>query len=124
MRHALFAVALLAAVVSARCAKAPVDPLQLERGLLTVSNTTSDAWSNVEIWINQQFRVTVPSINAGSRFQVPLGSFVEGFGRRFDFGRMQVRDLRLTAKTASGAPVELRKAFDKSGLSGALGGKQ
>jgi hypothetical protein len=124
MLRALVVTVALAAAAAAACSKPKADPLQLDRGILTVSNTTSDAWSNVEIWINQQFRVTVPSIAANSRFQVPLNSFVEGFGRRFDFSRMQIRDLRLTAKTSGGAPVELKKDFDKGGLDGIqLGGK-
>ena len=124
MLRALVVAAALAAAVGVGCSKPPVDPLQLDRGILTVSNTTPDTWTNVEIWVNQQFRVTVPSIAANSRFQVPLGSFVEGFGRRFDFSRMQIRDLRLVAKTNGGAPVELKKEFQKSGLDGIqLGGK-
>jgi len=125
MLRALVVAAALAAAVGVACSKPKVDPMQLDRGILTVSNTTSDTWTNVEIWINQQFRVTVPSIAAGSRFQVPLGSFVEGFGRRFEFSRMQIRDLRLIAKTSGGAPVELKKEFAKTGLDGIqLGGKQ
>jgi len=125
MLRALVVAAALAAAVGVGCSKPPVDPLQLDRGILTVSNTTPETWANVEIWINQQFRVTVPSIAANSRFQVPLNSFVEGFGRRFDFSRMQIRDLRLMAKTSGGAPVELKKDFQKSGLDGIqLGGKR
>jgi hypothetical protein len=120
-----FLAAALTATMAAACSKPTVDPLELDRGILTVSNTTPDTWTNVEIWVNQQFRVTVPSIAAQSRFQVPLNSFVEGFGRRFDFSRMQIRDLRLVAKTSRGAPVALQKDFQKSGLGGIqLGGKQ
>jgi hypothetical protein len=124
LRAIVMAAALAAAAVGTACSKPKVDPLELDRGMLTVSNTTPDAWTNVEIWVNQQFRVTVPSIAANSRFQVSLNSFVEGFGRRFDFSRMQIRDLRLIAKTSRGAPVELKKEFQKSGLDGIqLGGK-
>jgi hypothetical protein len=120
-----FLAAALTAAIAAGCSKTPIDPLELDRGILTVSNTTPETWTNVEIWVNQQFRVTVPSIAAGSRFQVPLNSFVEGFGRRFEFSRMQIRDLRLIAKTSGGRPVELKKEFQKSGLGGIqLGGKQ
>jgi hypothetical protein len=124
MLRALVAAAVLGAAVGAACSKPPVDPLELDRGILTVSNNTPDTWTNVEIWINQQFRVTVPAIEARSRFQVPLNAFVEGFGHRFDFSRMQIKDLRLSARTSGGAPVELKKDFQKSGLEGVqLGGK-
>jgi hypothetical protein len=125
MLRALVAVAAFAVWSAASgCSKPPRETLQLDRGILTVTNDTRENWSSVEIWLNQQFRVTVPEIAAGSRFQVPLGSFVEGFGRRFDFSRMQVTDLRLNARTADGSPVEIKKQFQKSGLAGALGGKQ
>lgn len=122
MSGAFRAAVLLAALVAASCARTPVDPLQLDRGLLTVTNDSDEAWTNVEIWINQQFRVTVPSIDAHSRFQVPLGSFVEGFGRRFDRGRMPLNSLRLTAKTPGGAPVTVEKRVTASIQNAASGG--
>ena len=97
----------------------PVDPLKLERNMLTVSNQSSNDWTNVEVWLNTYYRVTTSSVRAGSRVQAPL---VAGFGQRFDFHRMQVRDLRLTAKLPDGTPFELKKRFEAGGLAGALGG--
>jgi len=114
--------AVFATLAAASCAKAPVDPLQLERNLLTVSNQSSKDWTNVEVWLNTYFRVTTSSVRAGSRFQAPLDTFVAGFGQRFDFHRMQVRDLRLIAKLPDGTPFELKKRFEVGGLAGALGG--
>ena len=102
------------------CSNAPVETLELERGMLTVNNTSSDQWTDVEIWINRSFRITVPSIAAGARFQVPASSFVDGYGRRFDFDRMQLIDLRLTAKTSS-AHVEHVLPLRRGGLE-AIGG--
>jgi hypothetical protein len=114
----------IATLGAAGCTKVPDDPLKLERNLLTVSNYSSDDWTNVEVWLNTYYRVTTSSVRAGSRFQAPLDTFVAGFGQRFDFHRMQVRDLRLTAKLPDGAPVELKKRFEVGGLAGALGGKR
>ena len=69
--------------------------------------------------------IGTPSIPAGSRFQAPLDTFVAGFGQRFDFQRMQIRDLRLTAKLPDGKPVELKKQFDGRAASEApSGGKR
>lgn len=117
-------IALAACVaLTAGCTERPVDPLQLEGNRLTVDNRTSDDWTDVEIWLNRVYRITVPRIAAGSRFTAPLDVFVAGFGQRFDFKRQQITDLRLAAKTADGTPVELVKQFEKSGLAGALGGK-
>jgi hypothetical protein len=108
----------------AACSKPPVDPMQLERGMLTVSNQSSREWTHVEIWLNRSYRVTVASIPAGTTFQVPLDAFVAGFGQRFDPRHAQVRDLRLSAALPDGQPLELKKAFTTSGLAGALGGKR
>lgn len=111
----------LAALDAAACRKMPDDPLKLERNLLTVSNQSDTDWSNVEVWLNTYYRITTPSIPAGGRFQAPLDTFVAGFGQRFDFRRMQIRDLRLNAKLPDGKPFELKKRFEVGGLAGALG---
>lgn len=92
--------------------------------MLTVDNRTERDWARVEIWLNTYYRVTVASVPAGGRFQAPLDAFVAGFGQRFDFKRMQVRDLRLTATLPTGEPLELKKAFAVPGLAGALGSKR
>jgi hypothetical protein len=120
----LLACVLVAILAAAGCRSIPEEPMKLERNMLTVSNTSSSEWSNVEIWLNTYYRVTTASVPAGSRFQAPLDTFVAGFGQRFDFHRTQVKDLRLTAKEADGNPVEIKKQFEKGGLAGALGGKR
>ena len=65
-----------------------------------------------------------PSIPAGGRLQVPLDTFVAGFGQRFDYRRNQITDLRLKATLADGSPVEVEKEFAVGGLEGRLGGKR
>jgi hypothetical protein len=90
--------------------------------MLTVSNQSKQEWTHVEIWLNQNYRITVPSIPPGTRFQAPLDSFVAGFGRRFDPKHTQVKDLRLNATLPDGHPLEVKKAFTASGLAGAVGG--
>lgn len=114
--------AIIAIAAAAACSKPAVDPLQLERGTLTVSNLSTQDWTHVEIWLNRSYRVTVASIPAGTRFSVTLDSFVAGFGQRFEPKHTMVKDLRLSAARPDGQPVELTKAFTASGLAGALGG--
>lgn len=114
--------AAVAALWAASCSKPRGDPMKLERNLLTITNQSSKEWTGVEVWLNTYYRVTAPSVAAGSRFQAPLDTFVAGFGQRFDFHRMQVRDLRLTAKLPDGTSIELKKRFEVGGLAGALGG--
>jgi hypothetical protein len=112
---------LLAAGLASACSKKAVPPLQLDAGRLTVTNTTNDDWNKVEIWVNQQYRLTVDSIPAGQQLQTPLSIFIEAYGRRFDFARQQLKDLRLSAKTKGGVPVDVRLDLKGSGLAGLAG---
>ncbi len=120
----LLAVAVIASLASAGCYKAPEEAIKLEGDLLTVSNISNDEWTHVEIWINQQFRMVTPSIPPGKRFQATLDTFVTGFGHRFNFKRMQVKDVRLMAKLPDGKPLELTMPFYAGGLEGAFGVKR
>jgi hypothetical protein len=88
----------------------------LEANRITVQNRTSTPWLGVEIWVNRQYRITVPKISPGDKLQSPLDAFVEGFGHRFDYRRQQIRDVRLTAKLANNKPIEIVKDFDEGGL--------
>ena len=114
---------LAASITTAGCRKLPIEPLKLERNMLTVTNESARDWTNVEIWLNTYYRVTTSSLPAGGRLQAPLDTFVAGFGQRFDFQQMQVKDLRLTAKLPDGTPFELKKPFEVGGLAGVLGRK-
>ena len=117
------AVAVLS-VAAARCSNPPPEPLQLERNRLTVLNTSKDEWTNVEIWLNRYFQARVPSIPAGGRLDAPLDRFMSGYGQPFDYRRIQVTSLTLTAKRPDGTPLELKMQFQKPGLAGAVGGKE
>lgn len=116
------AIALLL-LVAAGCSSAPPEPLQLEGNVLTVDNRTSDEWKHVEIWLNTYYRVTADAIPPKGRLQTPLDNFVAGFGQRFDFRRMQIRDLRLKATLPDGKPLEIVKDFTPRGGLEALKGR-
>jgi hypothetical protein len=115
------AAALLAGTVAFACSRPPSRPIQVQRNLLTVDNRTTRDWLGVEIWINRQYRVTVPRIAARSRFTTTLDVFVEGFGRRFDRQRQRIDDLRLRAREPDGTPVEIRFNDAKGGRAGRSG---
>jgi len=114
-------VACAAAAICA-CGKPPQEPLQLDGNILTVANPSSEPWTNVEIWLNTYYRLTTASIEPHQRFQTSLDNFVAGFGQRFEFRRMQVKDLRLVAKRPDGTPITITKEFRVGGL-GALKGR-
>jgi hypothetical protein len=112
------------AIASVACYKAPEEAIKLEGNMVTVNNVSKQEWTHVEIWINQQFRMITPSIPPGKRFQATLDTFVTGFGHRFNYQRMQIKDVRLMAKLPDGTPVEMKMPFYAGGLEGAFGGKR
>jgi hypothetical protein len=74
---------------------------------MTVENMTGGDWQNVEIWLNDHYRVTRARMPAGERFGVPLDAFVAGFGQRFNPAKQVVQGIEVTAVTAGGKPVRL-----------------
>jgi hypothetical protein len=105
------------------CSPPAREALTLERNRLTVHNGSSDEWQNVEIWLNHYFRAPVRAIPAGGSFVVNLDQFVDGYGRRFDYNRMQITDVRVRAQEPGGGKVEVVMPFRKDPLTDALGGK-
>ncbi len=118
-RFVVFTIAALAAIA---CRETPHEPITLDGNFVTVDNRTTQEWRNVEVWLNHFYRATAPSIPAGSRFRAPMSLFVDGYARRFDFNRMQIRDVRLNATLPDGKPVQIEKSFEEIGLEHTLGG--
>jgi hypothetical protein len=112
---------ILATTAWSACSTRTIDPLRLDANRLIVNNRTSDDWNHVEIWVNRQYRVAVPKILAGQRYDAPLNEFLEGYGHRFNFARQQINDVRLSATLPDGQPVALRLDFHASGLAGLSG---
>ncbi|SRR5258706_4268016 len=118
----LIAAAVSAVAFAACSAKPRVDPLRLDGNLLTAQNQTDRDWTDVEIWINRQFRVTQKKLVAGQVYRAPLEHFVTGYGQQFKFDQMQIHDVRLIANQPDGTKVELRKEFGGDSLNDALKG--
>ncbi len=115
----VLALAALLAVAACACGKSPeIEPFRLEGKRLTVNNTSKNNWQQVEISINRQYRVAVPEILAGQRFDVALDAFLDVYGNHFYYQRQQVRDVHLTATVPGGAPVDAHMEFARSGLEG------
>ncbi len=87
-----------------------------------MTNDSAQNWTDVEVWINRQFRVTTPAILPGQAFHAALDHFVTGYGQRFNFSRMQINDVRLNAKDEDGKAFEIVKEFSGNPLSDALKG--
>ena len=100
----------------------PKEPITLEANFVTVDNRSGQEWRQVEVWLNHYYRTTVESIPAGSRFRTPMSRFIDGYSRPFDFKKMQIHDVRLTATLPDGKPLEIVKPFEEIGLEHTLGG--
>ena len=92
---------MLTALAMSGCRQPPVEPLKLERNMLTVDNQSSRDWTQVEIWLNTYYRVTTSSVPAGGRLQAPLDTFVAGYGQRFDFRGKVLTDASLSHMVGS-----------------------
>ena len=111
------AAALLSCLTLACTSRPPIDPLRLNGGRLTVNNRTTDVWNDVEIKINRQYRVVVPQILPGQRFDAPVEAFLDVYGNHFHYTHQQIKDVHLTG-TANGKPLDLTMDFPRSGLDG------
>lgn len=83
------------------------DPIQIQQRALVVENQSRTPWTNVEVWLNDHYRVTRSRMEPGERFSIPLSTFVAGFGQRFDPGHQAVKGIEVTATGADGQPVKL-----------------
>jgi hypothetical protein len=122
MKRLLLVAIVCAAAGTAACAERTRPALNLDGTRLTIYNDTDETWSNVEVILNQHFRIQPKDIEPDGIVQAPLDIFVAGYGQRFNFKTMQIKDLRLKAKRPNGEPFELRYEFRNGGLQDALGG--
>lgn len=74
---------------------------------MSVENQTGERWTDIEVWMNDHYRVTARGLEPGGRLVVPLDAFVAGFGQRFDRRRQAVFGIEVTARAASGRDVRL-----------------
>ncbi len=92
-------------LLTATCTPKP-DPIRVENRWVLVENQTDRDWTDVEVWVNDHYRVTRESIRQGERFQSPLDAFVAGFGQRFDVSRQSVAGILVVAR-AGEQPVRI-----------------
>ena len=103
----VWAAAALAGLAAAACRTIPPDPITFRDRAIVVENLTADEWQNVEVWLNDHYRVTKSRMPAGERFTIPFSAFVAGFGQRFDAARQPIRGVEVTAAAPGGRAVKL-----------------
>ena len=99
--------AIAAGLAVSTCRAVPQDPITFTDRAIVVENLTTDEWQNVEVWLNDHYRVTKSRMPPGERFSIPLSAFVAGFGQRFDAARQPIRGVEVSASAPGGRPVRL-----------------
>jgi hypothetical protein len=100
---AVSCVSLLAGVA---CREEP-EALVVDRARITVINQSRDEWRDVEVKLNGYYTARSATLAPGARVDAPIERFQSGLGRYFDPSRERVREVLVTARTASGQPVRL-----------------
>lgn len=104
---ACLAGSLAGVVLGSGCRTPPPEPITFVERAIVVENRTGEEWQNVEIWLNDHYRVTKSRMAPGERFAIPLNAFVAGFGQRFDPARQSIRGVEVTAKAEGDRPVKV-----------------
>jgi hypothetical protein len=105
----LLPAALLAGVLLlvGACAGEERTPILVEAHRITVFNLTNTAWRDVEVWLNDHYRVQAAGLAPGQRLEVPIGEFMAAFGQRFDKKRQVPFGIEVDAMGADGKAVRL-----------------
>ena len=91
----------------AACGGEEPNPIRVGTDRITVINLTQTAWRDVDVWLNDHYRVQSRELAPGQRLEIPIGVFVEGFGRRFDTKKQIPFGVEVDAVGADGKPVKL-----------------
>jgi hypothetical protein len=64
-------------------------------------------WTDVEVWLNDRYRMQARELAPGQRLVMPTRGFVAGFGQLFDPDKQSPHGIEVTAKAGGGKPVRL-----------------
>jgi hypothetical protein len=105
--RALVGLAILAGLILvAACGREPLPALKCDSSRLQIQNQTERTWSEVEIWLNDHYRVQIPSLAPKQLAVVPLDVFVAGYGQRFNPKKQVVYGIEVSVRDgAARVPV-------------------
>ena len=101
------AAAIAAGSAVSACRSVPPEPITFTDRAIVVENLTTDEWQNVEVWLNDHYRVTKSRMPPGERFSIPFSAFVAGFGQRFEAAKQPIRGVEVAATAPGGRAVKL-----------------
>jgi len=89
------------------CSSVEKQSIIVDAGRITVVNLSDSRWTDVDVWLNDQYRGQARELAAGQRLDMPTRQFVAGWGQYFDPARQALYGVEVTAKGADGSPVRL-----------------
>ena len=100
--------AIVAALAAPACSETEEPPaIRFDEVRMTVQNRTGRTWTDVEIWVNDHYRMQVPSLAAGQVAAADLRNFVAGFGQRFNPAKQLVYGVEVSSREGSRREVKL-----------------
>ena len=90
--------ALLVALILASACTQPPPALRFDSSRLQIQNQTERTWAGVEIWLNDHYRVQIPSLAPTQVAVVPLDVFVAGYGQRFNPKKQVVYGIEVSVR--------------------------
>ncbi len=101
----LLVVIVVAAVWLMQTAPEPPNRIQVRATDIVVQNQTPMVWSDVEVWVNDNYRGVMSSLSPGQVLNVPLDHLVAAYGQRFDVHRQAVYGVLVKARASDGSAV-------------------
>jgi hypothetical protein len=97
----------LALAALAACSKDERQAIVVQKDRISVFNLTDAAWTDVDVWLNDHYRVQAAGLVPGQRLDIPIGVFIAGYGQRFDNRRQAPFGVEVDARRADGRPVRI-----------------
>lgn len=86
---------------------APLEPIVIADGAVTVRNQTTEEWQNVRIWVNEHYSGGARVIPAGGFVREPLSRFVAAQGQRINVANSKITSVVVLASTPDGSRVRI-----------------
>lgn len=86
---------------------APMEPIVIADGAVTVRNQTTQDWQNVRIWVNEHYSGGAKGIPAGGFVREPLSRFVAAQGQTINAASTKIASVVVLATNPDGTRVRV-----------------
>jgi hypothetical protein len=100
-RRTVLGCAIVAALVLVAACTQPPPAFRLDGSRLQIQNQTDRTWVDVEIWLNDHYRVQIRSLASRQIAVVPLDVFVAGYGQRFNPKKQVVYGIEVSVRNGA-----------------------